>query len=198
MCASPLTSQPHAAHSTRNIGLPRSAPPPPTPVCPTSHTSPYPLQPRPATLCSPASTATRRSGRLRSSCCSILGCRCGLSCPGACAAAVLRHRLLCSPKPVCAVLCLPEAGRFASPSAATWSPSVDLDLVAATCCPVAPTSQPAPALPLLQEEAEISDAPFDDTIVQRLQRYGLYGRCGIVLRRFSAWLARILAKRATC
>lgn len=34
------------------------------------------------------------------------------------------------------------------------------------------------SLAAAQDEAEISDAPFDDTIVQRLQRFGLYGRCG--------------------
>jgi len=149
-----------------------------TPVCPnlshhlphrsphTSHTSPCPLQPRPATLCSPASTATRRSGPPRSSCCSILGCRCGLSCPG--------HALLpghsagrcCGPK--LGFICVPSRGQAGlllpqpQPAALLRPPASQLLLCT-----------------LLQDEAEISDAPFDDTIVQRLQRYGLYGRCGL-------------------
>ena len=32
--------------------------------------------------------------------------------------------------------------------------------------------------PWLQDELHVSDAPFSDTIVQRLQRFGLYGRWG--------------------
>ncbi|PRW20925.1 calcium-dependent kinase 26-like [Chlorella sorokiniana] len=39
-----------------------------------------------------------------------------------------------------------------------------------------PTAEQLLQHPWLQDEADISDVPFADTIVQRLQRYGLYGR----------------------
>lgn len=40
-----------------------------------------------------------------------------------------------------------------------------------------PTAEQLLEHPWLQDELAVSDVPFDDTIVQRLQRYGLYGRC---------------------
>lgn len=39
-----------------------------------------------------------------------------------------------------------------------------------------PTAEQLLQHPWLQDDCDVSDAPFDDTIVQRLQRYGLYGR----------------------
>jgi serine/threonine protein kinase len=39
-----------------------------------------------------------------------------------------------------------------------------------------PTAEQLLEHPWLQEELAVSDAPFSDTIVQRLQRFGLYGR----------------------
>lgn len=39
-----------------------------------------------------------------------------------------------------------------------------------------PSAEQLLAHPWLQDELEVSDVPFSDTIVQRLQRFGLYGR----------------------
>ena len=44
-----------------------------------------------------------------------------------------------------------------------------------------PTAEQLLEHPWLQDEVEVSDAPFDDTIVQRLQRFGLYGRWAAVV-----------------